>query len=165
MKKSNYSAAALIFGLLLLYRLYGAVGLLRSFVYQAPVSLMSNIAGLLLCVIPLAILLNNALKHKVNPKTKTTLAAMYILGIILPWVPSLMHIGLPPITALVIPIVCIVLFCVALFKLMGGAEEKTEDAVDAAGQERIAYYKDLLDSGVITKEEYEQMKKNIEQRN
>ena len=59
------------------------------------------------------------------------------------------------------PVIFVALFAFALFKLMQTESEKKVAVAVEADNEKIKYYKGLLDQGVISAEEFEDMKSKI----
>ena len=128
---------------------------------------------IILALIPLVILTINAFKENTNPKSKVIHLVCYAVGVFGLWVQgfepkrvsyAISHISsyaMRYLSRQFLPVISVVLFIFALFVLMQTASEKKETAIAETDNIKINYYKGLLDQGVISEDEFKEMKAKI----
>ena len=184
-QKTRYKIAGVIFAALLLYKLYG-IGRFwflwfTEDPYQAWVMIghygtsvfwfVTSFVCVVLSLVPLIILTRSAFKEKTNQKSKVRYMVCYAIGVLVPWASTFNRSvyalkygsgAFRVIFAQFKPVIFVALFAFALFKLMQTeAENKVAVAVEI-NNEQINYYKDLLDQGVISADEFDDMKSKIQ---
>ena len=94
----------------------------------------------------------------------------YAIGVLVPWAtslsPAVFNYIVGPYALRIIwgqfrPVIFVALFAFALFKLMQTESEKKVAVAVEADNDKIKYYKELLDQGVISADEFEDMKSKI----
>ena len=189
-KKARYKFAGIIFAALLVYQLYSLGRFFWTWItknaYLAWLSLgvgrlsafwfVVRIACVVCVLYPLIALTIGAFREKTNQKKKKLYAWLYSVGMLVPWAQTISSFyilrgGLFRISffrqflLMLIrqykPLICVLLYLFALFKLMQTENEgKAAVAVENTNQ-KVEYYRDLLNQGVITEEEFHAMEDKI----
>ena len=183
-QQTRYRLAFIIFIMLLLYKLYGISHFFWIWIsqdaYQAWNSLghwevsvfwfITRIVCVVITLIPLVTLTISAFKQKTNQRHKRLYAWFYVIGILVPWFGATKWAELRcPINPVFFnyfiiqgfPVICVLLFLFALYKLMQTKSEKGKEDALEADNKKIGYYENLLERKVITKDEFEDMKGKI----
>lgn len=189
-KKARYKLAGIVFAALLVIRLYSLGKFFWIWItkdaYQAWLSLgvrelsvfwfVARIACVVCVLYPLIALTISAFHEKTNQKKKKLYAWLYCVGMLLPWAQSLSSslrfLGMVFKTSHLIvffrvlfqqckPVVFVLLFLFALYKLMQTESEGKAAAAVGKTEEKVKYYRDLMNQGVITEEEFRTMEEKI----
>lgn len=183
-QKTRYKIAGVIFAALLIYKLYGIgrfwILCFTEDPYQAWIMtghrgtsafwFGASVVCVILTLIPLIMLTISAFKEKTNQKSKVRHMICYAIGVLVPWAmslsPAVFNYIVGPYALRIIwgqfrPVIFVALFAFALFKLMQTESEKKVAVAVEADNDKIKYYKGLLDQGVISADEFEDMKSKI----
>ena len=137
---------------------------------------VARIACVVCVLYPLIALTISAFHEKTNQKKKKLYAWLYCIGMLLPWAQSLSSFlryrgvvfkisRLPVFFRMLFrqcrPLLFVLLFLFALYKLMQTESEDKAAAAVGKTEEKVGYYRDLMNQGVITEEEFRTMEEKI----
>lgn len=188
-KKARYKLAGIIFAALLVIRLYSLGKFFWIWItkdaYQAWLSLgvtrlpaiwfVARIACVVCVLYPLIALTISAFHEKTDQKKKKLCAWLYCIGMLLPWAQSFsaflrygmvfktshLRVFFRVLFQQCKPVVFVLLFLFALYKLMQTESEGKAAAAVGKTEEKVKYYRDLMNQGVITEEEFHAMEEKI----
>lgn len=184
-QKTRYTFAGLIFIGLLLHRLYGIGQFVLIWIRHSPYTAWSttghrqlssfwlcvHAACVVLTIYPLIYLIKDSFKGITNQKNKVKYTCFYAVGVLVPWavkfrLNSLDYLfsryALSVIRYSFLPVIFVVIFGIAVFALMQTEKEQKMASIVTADNNKLKHYKDMLDQGIISKNEFEEMKKKIE---
>ncbi len=120
-------------------------------------------------LVALVVLAVKALKQKTSPKPVILFSILYSAGMILPWLfqRESSYVYLPYLLRqalhLLPLILVLVLWAVVLPLVIKTPGKKKKTEAEAAQNEQLNFYGDLLEKGVITKKEYDEMAEKIKE--